>query len=107
MSINWIHFNLKAKQNICKEIDASLRPVLSKKGLYEITTDNDTQLCVDTSDVDAVLNAAIKASENHPEDPIEIRYCASTPGAYHEIIGTCKNGQIEIISDKTDLILDE
>ena len=104
--INWIHFNIEAPTKVLKQFMFQMSPDMKEDHLPEVNNEDErTVICVESNDVNRVIDN-VQAVSERTESPIHVRYCASLPGSYHEIYGIFRNGELEIISDATDCILE-
>ena len=106
--INWIHLEIlpefsgsSTTEDICR---ALLFEGISKDA---IEMKEDQELLVDSKKVDKIIETIVSVSEVYPDENIRVRYLASVPGSYHEVIGICRNGKISIKKDEKEKILKE
>ena len=107
MSINWIHITITAPAAELRALDALLAMKLRPEAYQLCEEGSEPHLVTESLDVEAVMDCIAQASAAYPAALFGIRYCASLPGAYHEIIGTCSAGNITVNRDTVDRILAE
>lgn len=106
MSVNWIHMDISAKKHVLGSICNGFADRGIPEGSYHIedSSDDPVVLC-DSHEVGKVLDVITDVSSAHPKDVVRIRYCASLPGSYHEILGECVAGNIEVTRDTVEHLM--
>lgn len=102
--INWIHVDVSADKSVLIDLKERLDGKIYVDEPLEITTDGtSSHLFISSMAVGEIMDE-IQSISKEAEETIHIRYCASIPGSYHEITGTCKDGQMVIESDTTERV---
>ena len=94
MSLNWMHTSIYASEPVLTELHDAIKPIVHKADELDIHTDKEGKkyLFTDSWEEDKITDSIATISKKYPDEAIGVRYLGSSPGAYHEIKSTYKNG---------------